>query len=151
VLGKAQLDELAVVEQPQAALPPALETPPPTPPTPKIKVLAMGRAPLAGEQLPEGGLIPELLRSSLSKARLGAGRSEIELRWATEAPIKSLLSDASIDISLPWDGADCERPNDLVQTSAVLCDGTLYSDPMLEVVVGLFTRSDSNFTFDTDE
>ena len=111
----------------------------------------MARAPLADEQRPEGGLIPELLRSSLDKARPGGAGSEIELRWTTAAPVKSLLSDASIDISLPWDGADCERPNDLVQASAVLCDKALYSDPILEVVVGLFSRSDSNFTFNTDE
>jgi hypothetical protein len=109
----------------------------------------MGRAPLAEPQLPAGGLIPELLRSSLSKASLG--RSEIELRWATAAPVKSLLSDDSIDISLPWDGADCERPNELVQSSAVLCDNALYSDPIFEVVVGLFTRADSKFTFATDD
>lgn len=151
VLGKEQLAQLALVEQPQAALPPAGGLSPGAASTTKIKVLAMGRAPLAEEQLPEGGLILELLRSSLSRTRPSGARSEIELRWTTATPVKSLLSDASIDISLPWDGADCERPNDLVQTSAVLCDSALYSDPILEVVVGLFTRSESNFTFDTDE
>jgi uncharacterized protein len=155
-LDKAQLGQPALAEEPQAALPPAVEAAPAAAATAKIKVLAMARAPLADEQQPEGGLIPELLRSSLGKARIGKGSvggagSEIELRWTAAAPVKSLLSDASIDISLPWDGADCERPNDLVQASAVLCDKALYSDPILEVVVGLFTRSDSNFTFDTDE
>jgi ABC-type amino acid transport substrate-binding protein len=148
-LSKEQLAQLAVTERPQAMLPPvgdaatgSVAAPP------KITVLAMGRAPLAEPQLPAGGLIPELLRSSLSKARLG---SEIELRWATTAPVKALLSDDTIDISLPWDGADCERPNDLVQASAVLCDNALYSDPILEVVIGLFTRADSKFTFATEE
>jgi uncharacterized protein len=157
-LGKRQPAAPAVAEEPTGAIPPAVEpSPAPTAaPRTKITVLAMGRAPLADEQLPEGGLIPALLRSSLGKARfgnerLGGAGSEIELRWTMAAPVKSLLSDASIDISLPWDGADCERPNDLVQASAVLCDNALYSDPILDVVVGLFTRSDSNFTFDTDE
>jgi ABC-type amino acid transport substrate-binding protein len=32
-----------------------------------------------------------------------------------------------------------------------LCDNALYSDPILEVVIGLFTRADSKFTFATDE
>jgi ABC-type amino acid transport substrate-binding protein len=150
-LGKAQLAQPALAEEPPPALPPVLQTSPAAAPTAKIKVLAMGRAPLADEQLPEGGLIPDLLRSSLGKARPSGAGSEIELRWTTAAPVKSLLSDTSVDISLPWDGPDCERPNDLVQASAVLCDNALYSDPILEVVVGLFTRSDSNFTFDTDE
>jgi uncharacterized protein len=151
-LDKAQLAQPALTEEPQAALPPAADAAPAAAAaSPKITVLAMARAPLADEQRPEGGLIPELLRSSLDKARPGGAGSEIELRWTTAAPVKSLLSDASIDISLPWDGADCERPNDLVQASAVLCDKALYSDPILEVVVGLFSRSDSNFTFNTDE
>jgi ABC-type amino acid transport substrate-binding protein len=148
-LSKEQLAQLALVERPQAMLPAVGDVATGAVAAPKITVLAMGRAPLAEPQLPAGGLIPELLRSSLSKARLG--RSEIELRWATATPVKSLLSDDSIDISLPWDGADCERPNDLVQSSAVLCDNALYSDPVLEVVVGLFTRADSKFTFATDE
>jgi uncharacterized protein len=155
-LDKAQFGQPVLAEEPQAALPPAVEAAPAAAATAKIKVLAVARAPLADEQRPEGGLIPELLRSSLEKARIGKGSlggagPEIELRWTTAAPVKSLLSDASFDISLPWDGADCERPNDLVQASAVLCDKALYSNPILEVVVGLFTRSDSNFTFDTDE
>jgi ABC-type amino acid transport substrate-binding protein len=149
-LSKEQLAQLTLVERPQAMLPPVGDaSTAAVAAAPKITVLAMGRAPLAEPQLPAGGLIPELLRSSLSKARLG--RPEIELRWATAAPVKSLLSDDSIDISLPWDGADCERPNDLVQSSAVLCDKALYSDPIFEVVVGLFTRADSKFTFATDD
>jgi TRAP-type uncharacterized transport system substrate-binding protein len=148
-LSKEQLAQLALAERPQAMLPPVGDASTGAVAAPKITVLAMERAPLAEPQLPAGGLIPELLRSSLSKARLG--RSEIELRWATAAPVKSLLSDDSIDISLPWDGVDCERPNDLVQASAVLCDNALYSDPILEVVVGLFTRADSKFTFATEE
>jgi ABC-type amino acid transport substrate-binding protein len=148
-LSKEQVAQLAVAEGPQVMLTPVGGTSPASAAAPKITVLAMGRAPLAEPQLPAGGLIPELLRSSLSKASLG--RSEIELRWATAAPVKSLLSDDSIDISLPWDGADCERPNDLVQSSAVLCDNALYSDPIFEVVVGLFTRADSKFTFATDD
>jgi ABC-type amino acid transport substrate-binding protein len=151
-LGKAQPAPPALPEETTAAIPPAVEPSPVAADRPtKITVLAMGRAPLADEQLPGGGLIPELLRSSLGKARPSGAGSEIELRWTMAAPVKSLLSDTSIDISLPWDGADCERPNDLVQASAVLCDNALYSDPILDVVVGLFTRSDGNLTFDTDE
>jgi hypothetical protein len=69
-----------------------------------------------------GGLITALLSSSLSTA--AGPRSEIDLRWAKSptTPIKSLLGDTSIDISFPWEGADCDRPNDLIQASAVLCD-----------------------------
>ena len=157
-LGKLQLAELAAVERPQAALP--LPPPPPQPPPraaverPKIRVLAIGRAPLADEGLSDGGLITALVTTSLGAAAPGGAMpSDIELRWTKAGlpPIRALLGDSSIDISWPWEGADCERPNDLVQTSAVLCDNAVYSDPILQVVVGLFTLSDNIFRFDTDE
>ena len=54
-------------------------------------------------------------------------------------------------MALPWESADCEQPNDLIQASAVLCDNALYTDPILQVVIGLYTLSDSAFTFNTDE
>src|SRR5262249_10248607 len=98
-LGKAQLAQPALAEEPPPALP-AVVPSPAAAPTAKIKVLAMGRAPLADEQLPEGGLIPELLRSGLGKARPSGAGSEIELQWTTAVPVKSLLSDASVDLSL---------------------------------------------------
>src|SRR5262249_26527884 len=46
---------------------------------------------------------------------------------------------------------DCEHPNDLTQSLAVLCDNGVFSDALLQVVVGLFAPADSTFKFDTDE
>jgi len=51
----------------------------------------------------------------------------------------------------PLDGADCESPNALTQASAVLCDHAIFSDPILQVIIGLFSRSDSSFKFDADD
>jgi ABC-type amino acid transport substrate-binding protein len=78
---------------------------------------------------------------------------EIEVRWtkSTATPIQSLLSDRSIDMFLPWESVDCEQPSDLMQISAVLCDNVLFSEPILQVVIGLFTLSDRSFNFDNDE
>jgi ABC-type amino acid transport substrate-binding protein len=153
-LGKAQLAELARVEGTQTMLPPAppVAAPAPAPRKPKVQAVAVGRAPLADAHLSDGGLISTLVLKSLSAARPDGG-AEIELRWATGAlpPLRLLLSDATIALSWPWEGADCERPNDLVQASALLCDSALYSDPILQVVVGLFTLSNSRFRFETDE
>ena len=154
VLGKAQLAALAVVERPQAGLPPPAKSGPAEIQRSKVRVLAIGRSPLADEHLPDGGLILALVNASLSHAGPSdTARAEIDVRWtkAASTPIVSLLSDPSIHISLPLEGADCERPNDLAQASAVLCDLAIYSDPILQVIVGLFTLSDSAFKFDTDE
>jgi polar amino acid transport system substrate-binding protein len=115
--------------------------------------LAIGRAPLADEHLPDGGLITALIRTSLSTTETVAGPLQLEVRWTKAAlpPMRSLLSDVSIDISWPWESADCEQPNDLEQTSAVLCDNAVYSEPILQVVVGLFMMSDNAFKFENDE
>jgi TRAP-type uncharacterized transport system substrate-binding protein len=153
VLPKAQLAELALVQRPQAAPPVSnnVEAVPTVAQKAKIRLLATRWTPLTDEHLPDGGLITALLNSSLSTA--ASPRSEIDLRWAKSptTPIQSLLGDTSIDISFPWEGADCDRPNDLIQASAVLCDNALFTDPLLQVVIGLFTLSDSTFQFDTDE
>jgi uncharacterized protein len=153
VLPKAQLAELTLVQRPQAALPVAtpVEAVPTLAQKVKIRLLGTRWAPLTDEHLPDGGLITALLSGSLSTA--AGPRSEIDLRWAKSptTPIQSLLGDTSIDISFPWEGADCDRPNDLIQASAVVCDNALFTDPLLQVVIGLFTLSESTFKFDTDE
>jgi hypothetical protein len=57
-LSKEQLAQLALVERPQAMLPPVADaSTAAVAAAPKITVLAMGRAPLAEPQLPAGGLI----------------------------------------------------------------------------------------------
>jgi hypothetical protein len=154
LLSKAQLAELSSVAPAYAIL----SAPAPAPlraHRPRIKVAAVGRAPLADEHLSDGGLITALVHGSLAAAQPagGAGAAETELRWAKGGlpQIRSLLSDSTIALSWPWESADCERPNDLVQASALLCDSALFSDPILQVVVGLFTLSDSPFRFDKDE
>ena len=154
-VGKAQAAALATVERTHATLPPLLPVAAlaPAVPKPKVHAVAVGRAPLADQQLPDGGLITALVHGSLAGAQPDGGAAEIELRWANGAlpPIRLLLNDAAIALSWPWEGANCERPNDLVQASALLCDSALFSDPILQVVVGLFTLSDSTFRFEKDE
>ena len=154
MLRPAQLAELAAFERPKTALPQPPEPGPEAIRQPKIRLLATGRAPLADERLPDGGLVTALVSSSLSRAQEGgAARPQIDVRWTKSAlpPIQSLLGDRSVDMALPWESADCEQPNDLMQASAVLCDNALYTDPILQVVIGLFTLSDSPFDFGTDE
>src|SRR5262249_20311874 len=106
------------------------------------------------ERLPDGGLVTALVSRGLGGAQPTEEMpSEIEGGWTKSAapPIQSLLSDRSIDLFLPWESVDCEQPSDLMQTSAVLCDNALFSDPILQVVIGLFTLSDSSFKFDNGE
>jgi uncharacterized protein len=154
VLKPAQLAGLAVIERPTAALAPEVgPSPAPTQEVKHIRVLAAGRAPLADQHLPGGGLITALLNAALRMAdRRDTGRLEIDVRWTATLPtIRILQSENAIDLSLPWESADCEQPNDLEHASAMLCDDVLYSDPVLQLVIGLFALADSGFEFNTDE
>jgi uncharacterized protein len=154
VLTSAQVSELAVVERPVFALAPAA-----VPGLTKdqrikrIRVLAAERAPLADRHLPDGGLIAALVNASLRMAdQRDGGRSEIDMNWTSTLPtIERLQNESTIDLSLPWETADCEQPNDLAQTSAMLCDDVFYSEPVLQLVIGLFALSDGGFDFNTDE
>jgi ABC-type amino acid transport substrate-binding protein len=153
VLDAAQLADLARAMPSEAFLRPPHEPAPEAVQKHKIHLLATARAPLTDERLPDGGLATALLSSGLSAQPPEGMPAEIEIRWTKSAglPIQSLLSDRSIDLYLPSESVDCEQPGDLMQISAVLCDNVLFSEPILQVVIGLFTLSDSSFKFDNDE
>jgi ABC-type amino acid transport substrate-binding protein len=110
-----------------------------------IRILAVGAPPLADEQLPEGGLVLALVNASLGPE---AGSA---VRWSTAAVAPQMLADTSVDLVLPVEGADCERPKNLTPTTAALCDAGVFSEPILQVVLGLFTLSNSAFKFDSDD
>jgi hypothetical protein len=62
-----------------------------------------------------------------------------------------VLSDPTVDLFLPVESADCDHPNALTHASAVVCDHALYSEPILQVVLGLFSLTKDSFKFDTDD
>jgi polar amino acid transport system substrate-binding protein len=149
VLTPAQLVELAAIERPVEALPIGAGTSQNQGPK-RIRVLAAQRAPLADPHLPGGGLIVALLNASLRMQ--DGGRSDMDISWTSAAPTLDLVqNEGTVDLSLPWESADCEQPNDLAHASAMLCDDVLYSDPVLQTVIGLFALSDGGFEFKTDE
>ncbi|MGH9793415.1 MAG: hypothetical protein ACRD5G_01465, partial [Candidatus Acidiferrales bacterium] len=116
----------------------------------KVRLLAVATPPLADEQLPDGGVVLALVSASLGRA--GPGAAPVgSLKWTSEALTPQLLKDPSIDLSLPVESADCDHPNNLTQSSAALCDSTFFSEPILQVVLALFTSSNSTFKFDTDQ
>ena len=155
ILTLGQLADLAAVERPVIALAQPVPAPDlaPDQKTKHIKMLAVERAPLADRHLPDGGLITALVNASLHMADQHSGwRSEIDMNWTSALPtIERLQNESAIDLSLPWENADCEEPSDLALASAMLCDEVLYSEPVLQLVIGLFALSDSGFDFNTDE
>jgi polar amino acid transport system substrate-binding protein len=138
-----------------ALLPPAHARGQPDPADTKkaaVRVLAVARTPLADEHLAEGGLIVALARASLAQSGSGGpAGTEPDLRWIKPAPAPPFLNEHPVDVALPVEGADCDHPNVLTQSLAMLCDNAVFSDPLLQVVVGLFAPARSAFKFDSDE
>lgn len=115
---------------------------------PKLRILSVRTPPLTDEQLPGGGLVLALVNASLRLKPDGA--SKVEVRWTKDGLSQEVLSDPTLDLFLPVESADCDRPNELTHASAVVCDNAVYSDPILQVVLGLFSLTKSSFRFDTD-
>jgi uncharacterized protein len=154
VLTQAQLTRLASIEKPIAKSPEPLPSAALSSPAPKaISVLATSRAPLADEQSPDGGVITALLNKGLAMSRNGDAKApQTTVQW-TKSSVPALQaagSSQSVDVLLPWEQSDCDRPNDLSQASAMLCDNALMSDSILQVVIGLFSLAESGFKFETD-
>jgi ABC-type amino acid transport substrate-binding protein len=114
----------------------------------KIRILAITAPPLADEQLPEGGLALALVSAGLIRAEPSVD-ADSTVRWINGVLDPQAL--AAVDFGLPVDSADCEHPNNLTHSSAALCDSAVFSDPILQVVLGLFTLSNSTFKFETDD
>jgi hypothetical protein len=120
---------------------------------PKVRILSVSTPPLTDEQLPEGGLVLALVKASLEPKAGTAPKTDAkaDVRWTKGALNEEILSDQTLDLFLPVETADCDRPNELTQTSAVVCDHAVYSEPILQVVLGLFSLTNGSFKFDTDE
>jgi hypothetical protein len=114
----------------------------------KVRILAASAPPLADEQLPDGGLVLALISASLKQP--GAG-PDSTIRWTNEAFTAQVLNDPAVDYFLPVESTDCDRPSDLTQGSAIVCDNAVFSEPILQVVLGLFTLTNSTFKFETDQ
>jgi hypothetical protein len=151
-----------------AQLPPWMTVPPPSgemqrtaaavpasvapPEAGTLRAVVFSRPPLTDASQPGGGLLAELLAASLKSETSGGAPRTLKMAWAGSRgeALSSLLNEKPADVVLPWEAPDCDRPSDLGADSAVVCDRTLLSDQMFQVVVGLFVRADSDYTFEND-
>ena len=153
VLSAEQIAALRKDMRAPPARPPSTQPKPPPSAKPdeeRLKVVAMARPPLAGERLPGGGLVVELLMQALATDapdnRGGhQGPPPFNLSWsnAGSGDINAILADKKTDILLPWQTVACDRAGDLMLTSAIVCDTTHFSEPLMQVVVALFVLSQS--------
>jgi polar amino acid transport system substrate-binding protein len=129
----------------------AVGTPQDTAGSELLRVIVSNRPPLTDTNQGGGGLISELLVASLEAGDAGAKAPKIDWARSRNEQLGALLGDKPLDIAVPWETPDCDRPNDLTAGSAIVCDRMVLSDPLFQVVIGLFVRADSDFKFQSDE
>lgn len=99
-----------------------------------IKVLtASGFAPFSDRDLPNGGLMTELVDAVMTRAAPAGGHT---IHWIEDraAHLDPLLSNALMDMGFPW-----PRPEYETAPQTPLCRTVLFSDPVFEALVVLFT------------
>ena len=111
-----------------------------------IKLLTAGdNAPYTAPELPNGGLITDLVVAAMTEARPPEGHV---VHWIDDrsAHLDPLMSNADFDLAFPWVMPDCAAlPGD------ALCTDFLFSDMVLESLTLVFTSRSAPILFAIDE
>ena len=113
-----------------------------TPGDARIRLLAGGdSAPYAGEALPDGGMITELLGRALRAAGAPLG-FRVTFVANDRAHVEDLLADGAFDVGFPWYEPDCARPDQLSPEALAACRNFEFSAPLVEAWFGYYARQD---------
>jgi polar amino acid transport system substrate-binding protein len=137
---------------PVAAAPPA--GPSPEPPQFIISSLlrrvefltADGFAPYTGRSLEGGGMLTQVINSAMAQIKdESKGRFDYGVSWVNDwaAHLNPLLLTRAFDVGFPWARPDCENATNLDQSSLFRCQRFFFSEPLYEVLTGMFVRSNS--------
>jgi polar amino acid transport system substrate-binding protein len=106
---------------------------------------ADGFAPYTGRYLEGGGMLTHVINSAMGQIKEETkGRFDYSISWVNDwgAHLNPLLLTRAFDVGFPWARPDCEAGN-LDQSSQFRCQRFFFSDPLYEVITGLFVRSNS--------
>jgi polar amino acid transport system substrate-binding protein len=154
--------------QSKPAAPAPVETPPPSPAQTterpifqlssmlkRIEFLtAEGYAPFTGRDLPQGGMLIDILQASMNLIKEQAkGGFDYQVSWVNDwsAHLNPLLITRALDAGFPWSKPDCSKPDTLDKAGQYICQKFFFSDPFYESMTVLFVRNDGSFNFDRDE
>ncbi len=107
---------------------------------PRIRLLTgSGFAPFADENLPQGGMITDLVSRAL-KAVAPGQQSRVAFVNDRAAHLNFLIPDGAFDVSFPWYKPDCSKSERLNAEMQRRCAEFEFSNPIFEVRVGFYTR-----------
>jgi polar amino acid transport system substrate-binding protein len=107
---------------------------------PPIRLLAGSvGAPFAGAHLPHGGMITDLVSRAVDLASPGQ-QSHVTFANDRTVHLDNSLSDDTFDVSFPWTKPTCEKSEQLSSQMQKRCAEFEFSDPILEVRLGFYTR-----------
>ncbi len=111
-----------------------------------IEVAAHPLAVLADPDARDGGLMTELVMTSLKG-------EQARLSWSADpdATGQALLGKDVARVGLPFARPDCEHPASLTSAATTLCDRFAFSKPIFQALQVFFVRHGSDFTFERDD
>ena len=113
---------------------------------PPIKLVAGdGWFPFTDTRLKDGGI---LTRFGLVAFTRGGNDRKTTLAWVDDwgSHLDALLPAHAYDLSIGWDGIDCSKMDLLSPDMVRRCTEIVLSDPVYEVVYGLYTLPDNRFS-----
>lgn len=107
---------------------------------------ADGFAPYTGRALEGGGMLTHVISSAMGLIKDDSkGRFDFGISWVNDwaAHLNPLLLTRAFDVGFPWARPDCEGSTNLDQSSQFRCQRFFFSEPLYEVLTGLFVRNNS--------
>lgn len=114
-------------------------------PAARIDILTAGDFwPFADQALPGGGLLTDVVQAAMEAADPEQG---FAIHWVNDRAShhEPLLSNALLDMGFPWSRPDCEVAPDRPR-----CETLMFSSPLFEVLVLLFTDKTRPLTVENE-
>src|SRR5882724_12808347 len=108
---------------------------------------ADGFAPFTGRSLEGGGMLTQVIAAAMGLVKEEAkGRFDYGVSWVNDwsAHLNPLLLTRAFDVGFPWARPNCDGVN-LEPTSQFHCERFFFSEPLYEVITGLFVQANSRF------
>jgi len=108
---------------------------------------ADGFAPFTGRSLEGGGMLTQVVAAAMGLVKDEAkGRFDYGVSWVNDwsAHLNPLLLTRAFDVGFPWARPNCDGVN-LEPTSQFRCQRFFFSEPLYEVITGLFVQAGSRF------